>query len=875
MRRGICLSLLLLISSYPRLVSAQDPSKSAAKIESLWNDLADADATNAYRAIMALTKIPKGTVAFLAASLEPALAPDAKMVDGLLQDLSSETFAVREKASKELIKIGDLAEPSLRKALAADPTPEAKQRLEKIIDRLTGPITTPDGLQAVRAVEALENIGGEAKSLLAKYAAGAPGALLTREATQALQRLAKSKPSPIPTNPPRTDLFGDGLPEGAVGRLGTIRFRRDYQGLTIREGLAFIDADKAIVSYPLSTNGMPMTRDNGVQIWEIPSGRLLRSLATGPLRISACAVSAEGKLIAVACNSKPINIQRPSEIRIFDLLAGELVQSFTYKSGGMTHNLALSADGKTLFSLRSGDKGRPDSFVQIEDIATGKTLFQKKYPSTSYTKMILSGDSKCLAVITNNRELFLWNWQTAEPHTLNLDLQTKVVSSSALGGINYSPDGKLFAMVEGTGTLYVWEMPAGRLRFKQESVLKSATYAVPAFTADGKTLAWVTRDKAAKAPVMLLDTATGQQKALLKDSASIYSQLAFSADGKTLAVNNHLLRSAVALQLWDVSTRKRINTDEGHTAEPQQLLVSSKGIVASAGAHEMRAWDSVTSKSIGKIPLNNLPLAFALSPNGNLMAWMSTEDAVHVFDTTNGQEAQRLKGHGPSAGKKTLGFTPDGLGLYSFGNDFQLRLWDMKTGKLLADSPIRPHGVKFPEDGIKMISFGISSGTSPIFSPDGKCLLIGMGEKYYLFDTASGKEMVQYDLNTRSATSKMDISPGSKYLLSRASGVSMVDQPLHSLLSLTELATGKMIQRWQLPGAAAAPVAFSPDGRMFATTADETQKAILIFEIASGNIRHTIGGLPSKVASLAFFPDGKRLASGMGDSTILIWELQK
>jgi hypothetical protein len=56
-------------------------------IERLWVDLADPDAAVAYRAIWALTRTPKETVAYIAGRLNPVVAPDPAKVKRLIEDL--------------------------------------------------------------------------------------------------------------------------------------------------------------------------------------------------------------------------------------------------------------------------------------------------------------------------------------------------------------------------------------------------------------------------------------------------------------------------------------------------------------------------------------------------------------------------------------------------------------------------------------------------------------------------------------------------------------------------------------------------------------------------------------------------------------------
>ena len=117
---------------------------------------------------------------------------EQQRVNRLIDDLDSARFAVRAKASDELGKLGSLAGPALRKALAARPPLEARQRLEQLLNKLDGPITSPETLQMLRALEVLERIGTpEARQILLSLAKGAPEAALTQEAKASLERLGK------------------------------------------------------------------------------------------------------------------------------------------------------------------------------------------------------------------------------------------------------------------------------------------------------------------------------------------------------------------------------------------------------------------------------------------------------------------------------------------------------------------------------------------------------------------------------------------------------------------------------------------------------------------------------------------------------------
>jgi WD40 repeat protein len=168
------------------------------KLEALWKDLAGADAGRAYQALWALAGAPQSTLPFLRDRLKPAPAVDPHRIHQLIADLENDQFTVRRQAQGALEKLDTLPEAALRKVLQGKPSLEARKRAEALIEKLQGPVAVPEILQGLRAVEVLEQIGtAEARQLLARLAAGAEGARVTREARAAGERLDRTlKPEP-------------------------------------------------------------------------------------------------------------------------------------------------------------------------------------------------------------------------------------------------------------------------------------------------------------------------------------------------------------------------------------------------------------------------------------------------------------------------------------------------------------------------------------------------------------------------------------------------------------------------------------------------------------------------------------------------------
>jgi WD40 repeat protein len=156
-----------------------------------WNDLAAEDAKRAGDAVSSLIRTPGESVGFLKGRVRPVEPVDEKRLARLLAELDAETFEQREAASRELARLGERAEATVRRAIKEDAPPEAKRRLAELVERLEQRTIPPETLRLLRAVEALEHLGTpEARQLLEAVAGGASEARLTREARASLRRLA-------------------------------------------------------------------------------------------------------------------------------------------------------------------------------------------------------------------------------------------------------------------------------------------------------------------------------------------------------------------------------------------------------------------------------------------------------------------------------------------------------------------------------------------------------------------------------------------------------------------------------------------------------------------------------------------------------------
>jgi WD40 repeat protein len=176
------------------LPAASRPAPAADQValevgDAVWDTLAADDAAAAYAAVDRLAAWPAPGIRLLRTRLKPAPG-DPKALPRLLADLDDDDFTVRDEAARRLAGRAEEWAPALRDALDARLGPEAHARVRAAL-AASPAVPSPERLRERRAVRALEQMGTpEARALLEKLADGCPDAALTREARDALARLA-------------------------------------------------------------------------------------------------------------------------------------------------------------------------------------------------------------------------------------------------------------------------------------------------------------------------------------------------------------------------------------------------------------------------------------------------------------------------------------------------------------------------------------------------------------------------------------------------------------------------------------------------------------------------------------------------------------
>jgi RNA polymerase sigma factor (sigma-70 family) len=607
----------------------------------------------------------------------------------------------------------------------------------------------------VPAIAALADAGitavtmGKGKLLLAALllissAAGATSLLLTENKTKppaasAWNEHPTSEPKRNQAPQVRIDRHGDPLPEGALARLGTMRWRH---GIFVQT-LAYSPDGKMIVSsggralifwdaatgkesrqFPISNGGQVRgvafspdgklfaTTGRTAQLWDIASGKMLRELKNVPSRVIALAFSPDGKLLASGYLDGTLSLE--------DVAGGDEKRRIDSGQGGV-NTVAFAPDGKLLAS------GGSDSTIRLWDAVTGKEVHRLTAPKKELSSVVFSPDGKLLASGSNEDSLRLWDVATGR------QIRTLGEKKRHFTAIAFSPDGKLLASGHLDGTLSLWDTSNGEQKRHWQAALDGCSLA---FCPDGKTLATAGRMGSV---IRLWDMGTGKERHPSEGHNAPVSLLRFAPDKRTLISAGGDQR----MVWWDLTTQTPRRQFDWTTYSFTGFTLSPNGNTLATDdfkTHEVWLWDVQSGKST-RLPgkHQDLILAIAFSPDGQLLASAGGRDQpIRIWDVQQGKEVRQIKGFtNPVA---ALRFAPDGktlaCGAYprrNAANEPTLRLWDVSSGK-----------ERCTFDSHIPIDFALA------FSQDGKVLASGDGyggtdeALVRLWDTTTGKELCRH-----------------------------------------------------------------------------------------------------------------------------------
>ncbi len=630
---------------------------------------------------------------------------------------------------------------------------------------------------------------------------------------------------------PRTDRFGDPLPPGAVARLGTVQLRHAQP-----RGLAFTPHGK------LRTLG----GDHTVREWNPATGR---SVAEHPIsdefNLNNAILSPDGRLVFGRLYPA-INT-----VALWDVDARQFRYRFQAPWTGISTE-AFSPDGSLVaLASRTGP-------LSLWDTRTGRARTLGP-PRQDADLLAFSPDGRRLAGYSLNAPTRIWDVETGEE-------LAHFPKPDDAWSMAFTPDGRTLVTLGAGRPPMFWDARTGR---PAEGIIPPPVTGPQAvtFDPDGKTLVVASQEG-----VLFWDAAAGREVRRLTGGPA--ARLTFSADGRTLAASSRGLNHA-SVRIWDLATGRPAQPEAaeyGHRAEVSALAWTPDGRwLASAGSDGgLWLWDTARRSPVwtAACPSSNVRDRLAFLPDGRFLVGQS--DQVLFIDRATGRRLDSLPLSDAGAGAVRLHLmamhlADDGRTLATLcqildgRGSFAFQTLDLATGRRTRGQSFGPGGVtaygRFTADGRKYVCSKL--GLQDIIDGQPGMSLHGEDRIEFPFALSPGEGL---------------LAAGVRRLVKRPDGPRVeMDH-----IGVWETLTGEPVLK--LESADCAQALFTADGRRLITAGVD---GLRLWDVGTGRelarrpapsrARGFSG--PSFASALAVAPDGRTVATGQIDSTVLLWDL--
>jgi len=650
-----------------------------------------------------------------------------------------------------------------------------------------------------------------------------------------------------------------------------------------------------------------------VRIWEINTGKVLRTIPWPDYSRPAVAFSPDGKTIAAGAaqfHYQPLKASGSSasgstpefKVTIWDAESGNEAQSMA--KAVAVARLAFAPNGSQLAAATPRGP-LSEQLLVAWDLKTGKEVFSKELPMGEVQHLAYdAGSSKIM--VGGSRDVRCWKAQDGTELTPALVAEGPELIPTSTGDVvkvwsamQYKETHSLKGHTERitdvdlwrdrvvTGsedrTVRVWDLTR---RNAMEDVALPNSYLGMRQLAGERRWAALGIDNGQTVPTVMVADA-GKFAPLLAQPQEYVESIALSPDRKVLAVALRLEKGATTtdhIELFDAETGRRLHELPGADWQVRRLkfLADGKCLMAERFVDE-RAWEDKATPVAGVWNVDSGEQVLqidrrgpwdgmnAIHPKGDRLAVAAirngeTPAAIKIWNLLTGKMVVQLNDAPPDT--RRLVFSPDGQWLATVDVAGSLRLWDAEAG---AEKRV-------------LLKEGAFAG-APSFSSDSKriaCAAIlanGSGQKTYViksWDVESGKEHFSVD-DSRTIDDGAIPSQWYGWLRFNKEGTRIITyRPGEMLPQARDADSGKLLFGETGSGSAKEETPLvSPDGRWLFRR-PETGR-VTMTDLESGKPRDLVplkegsgeGRWWGSLDGVVFSPDGKYLLEGRR-----VWDLE-
>ncbi|MBN1524040.1 MAG: WD40 repeat domain-containing protein [Spirochaetales bacterium] len=555
--------------------------------------------------------------------------------------------------------------------------------------------------------------------------------------------------------------------------------------------------------------------DNIVKLWDVKSGKEIRSLYGNTASVTTVAFSPNSQYATSGSIDGRINI--------WQLTSGTLLHSFSGHDS-LVNAVKFSADNKYLISASY------DKTIKLWELNSGNNLRTYTGHKDTINSIDISRDGRYIVSGSSDSLCKLWDFSSGK------ELKSFHGHSGAVRSVALSFNGRYCASGSSDKTIKIWEIESGEC-VKTISGHEGIIFSI-AFSSDDNYIISGSDDKS----VRLWEINTAKQTRILKEHSDTVCFVDISINSKYVLSASY--DSTVIL--WDLINSRIIKkySSTFNYINSVRYLKNRKCMVSASDNGSISEWDINYGRERWKFNYNSPISAMVVSPDEIYFAFSLSDPSIHLQKLDSDKGVAELYGH--SAVVNQLDFSPDGNYLLSGSNDKTIILWDLK--KMTQVNVFRGHTDKV---------------TSVSFSPNGKYFISGSSDStIILWDIDKGTEIRTYRGHASGIKSLM-FSPNSRYFISGS---------LDKTIKLWDIANSKAIKSLSFKGWLdwVNCVAFSPDGKFIAAALNNT---IILFDSRTLVEYNRFQG-PQNVFLNIDFTQENNIVAGSSDGTTLIWNIE-
>ncbi|MEL7001608.1 MAG: caspase family protein [Bacteroidota bacterium] len=589
------------------------------------------------------------------------------------------------------------------------------------------------------------------------------------------------------------------------------------------------------------------SRDKTIKLWEIASGRELRTFFGHTSTINDISVSSDGKFF--------ISSSADQTAKMWEITTGKLIKSFNGHNDYLT-SVDISNDNKLL--LTSGF----DTQAYLWDISSSQVIDTFKVnpeKGLGYgTDARFNPRYNQIAFGNDNKTVTIHNERSEQP---SYELKPE---NGWCGGcatfIDYSTDGKYLLSGSKDGPFKLIDTGDGTTfkTFEEEY----EEYTSVEINSEASRALLVGEDS-----IRLYDVQKAKLIYKIKANHSApVNDGGFSPDGNMIVT------------VGDDQTITLYNTEDGSVIKSLMGFLQERD-KGGLDYDPNSRWDYYIKK------YTDLRNDIRISPNGQYLVKAKIGSLVRMWDLKSGILKNEFRGHDKAV--LCMEFSKDGKYLLTGSADKTAKLWDINTGKVL--KTFKDHfgeifTVAFSADGTK-IATGSWDSTAKIWDIESGELLTTLR-----FESASPYELKFFrndiyllisQLDKTVKLWEIDSKREVKEFIGHTDVIHSIDFNKDQSLLATSSWDGKVkmwevglgLQKYRLEDHDGPVYAakFSPTDNYLATSGSD--RKIKLRNASNGNVIRELIGHESSVTSLQFTPDEANLVSASEDGVIKIWDI--